>query len=90
LRKLYPSGIAEAEISGVRIGDLAIVAIPGEVFARTGIKIKEISSLANTIVAGYSNGGLRYISPQTRPLTREVMKRSFRYALLAGELRRRS
>jgi hypothetical protein len=63
LRKLYPSGIAEAEISGVRIGDLAIVAIPGEVFARTGIKIKEISSLANTIVAGYSNGGLGYLPP---------------------------
>jgi hypothetical protein len=63
LRKLYPSGIAEAEISGVRIGDLAIVAIPGEVFARTGIKIKEISSLANTMVAGYSNGEPGYLPP---------------------------
>ncbi len=61
LRKLYPSGIAEAEISGVRIGDLAIVAIPGEIFAGIGIKIKEISSLANTVVVGYSNGGLGYL-----------------------------
>ncbi len=61
LRNLYPSGVAEAEISGVRIGDLAIVAIPGEVFARTGLKIKEMSSLTNTVIAGYSNGGLGYL-----------------------------
>jgi hypothetical protein len=52
----------EIEIDGVAIGDLALVAIPGELLADLGREIVDRSPFATTLVFGYTNGYLGYIA----------------------------
>jgi len=44
------------ELRALRIGDLAIVSMPGEPFSRIGHSIKEASPFVFTMFAGYSSG----------------------------------
>ena len=44
------------EVQVLRIGALAIVAMPGEMFAEIGVAIKKASPFAFTMFAGYSSG----------------------------------
>ena len=52
-----------AFIQAIRIGDTAIVTIPGEAFAEIALAIRERSPAgrANTIFSGYSNGVISYL-----------------------------
>ena len=52
-----------AFIQAIRIGDTAIVAIPGEAFAEIALAIRDRSPTgrANTIFSGYSNGVISYL-----------------------------
>ncbi len=52
-----------AFIQAIRIGDTAIVAIPGEAFAEISLAIRERSPAgwAHTVFAGYSNGVISYL-----------------------------
>ncbi len=50
-----------AEIQALRIGPLAILSLPGEVFAGIGKRIKEDSPFSYNMVAGYANGNVGYI-----------------------------
>jgi len=45
----------------VGLGDLAIVAVPGETFSSFGLQLKRLSPFRNTLVLGYSNGCVGYI-----------------------------
>jgi len=49
------------EIQVLRIGDVAIVAIPGEPFAEMALEIRARSKFKHTVVAGYSNGCIGYM-----------------------------
>lgn len=54
------------ELQALTIGDkLGIIALPLEVFAETGLAIKEQSPTGATMLAAYSNGSLGYV-PTTR------------------------
>jgi hypothetical protein len=53
----------ELKLQAVRIGDVAIAAIPNEVFAITGLKLKLQSPLANTFNIELANGAEGYIPP---------------------------
>jgi hypothetical protein len=53
----------ELKLQAVRIGDTAIAAIPDEVFAITGLKLKQQSPLANTFTIELANGADGYIPP---------------------------
>jgi hypothetical protein len=53
----------ELKLQALRIGDLAIAAIPNEVFAITGLKIKAQSPLRATMVIELANGADGYIPP---------------------------
>jgi hypothetical protein len=46
----------EVQLQILRIGDLAIVAMPGEPFAEIGAAIKKASPFAYTMFCGYSSG----------------------------------
>ncbi len=59
---LVPTSI-DAEVQVMACGDAAIVAVPGELFAETGLDIKSRSPFSYTIVAAYSNGMIGYIPP---------------------------
>lgn len=51
------------KLQAIRIGDLGITAIPNEVYALTGLKIKARSPLSATFTIELANGGEGYIPP---------------------------
>ena len=51
----------DAEIQTIRIGELGIVSLPGEVFVELGIHAKKHSPFAYTMIGGYTNGNMGYI-----------------------------
>jgi len=51
----------EIEAQCIRIGDLALVAVPLEIFVQTGIAVKNASPFTHTLVSGYSNGWQGYL-----------------------------
>ncbi len=53
----------ELKLQALRLGDLAIAAIPNEVFAITGLKIKGQSPFARTFTIELANGAEGYIPP---------------------------
>ena len=53
----------ELKLQAIRVGDLGIAAIPNEVFALTGLKIKARSPLAGTFIVELANGSEGYIPP---------------------------
>ncbi|MCU0959535.1 MAG: hypothetical protein MUF48_05465 [Pirellulaceae bacterium] len=50
----------EAEVVGLRVGDLVLVTFPGELSVQIGLNIKQASPHERTVVAGYTNGYLYY------------------------------
>ena len=51
-------------VQSLRVGDAAMVALPGEVFAETGLAIKAQSPFHPTLIAELANDYLGYICPQ--------------------------
>lgn len=52
----------EVPIHGLRIGDLGIVGLHGEVFVEIGLDIKARSPFGQTMVVGLANGSVGYIA----------------------------
>jgi hypothetical protein len=50
-------------LQAVRIGDIGITAIPNEVYALTGLRLKELSPLPTTINIELANGSEGYLPP---------------------------
>ncbi|MCB1100092.1 MAG: HEAT repeat domain-containing protein [Verrucomicrobiae bacterium] len=53
----------EVTLQAVRIGDIAITGLPNEVYAITGLKLKERSPHAHTFNMSLANGAAGYIPP---------------------------
>ncbi len=53
----------ELVLQAIRIGDLAITALPNEVYGITGLKLKQQSPLVNTFNLELANGAEGYIPP---------------------------
>ncbi len=60
---LHDEPSRELKLQALRIGDLGIAAIPNEVFAITGLRIKARSPLPGTFVIELANGAEGYIPP---------------------------
>src|SRR5439155_16631688 len=60
---LHARPMAELKIQALRIGDLGIAALPNEVYALTGLKIKAMSPLQPTCNIELANGAEGYIPP---------------------------
>src|SRR4051794_41301034 len=54
---------ADTVLQAIRIGDFGITALPNEVYALTGLKIKAASPLAGTMNIELANDELGYIPP---------------------------
>ena len=52
------------EVMAVRIGDTAVVGLPGEMFAEYGIEIRSSSPASHTMVIELANGAIGYIPTQ--------------------------
>ena len=61
--QLHARQQTELKLQALRIGDLAIAAIPNEVFALTGLKLKAQSPLQPTFTIELANGAEGYIPP---------------------------
>ena len=51
------------EVQAFAIGDVALVALPGEFFAESGLRLRERSPFQHTIPIGYADGGVGYVPP---------------------------
>lgn len=51
----------EAELTAVRLGDAAILAVPGELFGSVGRAIRDRSPFAITLLVGYADGYIGYV-----------------------------
>lgn len=60
---LHENPTAEVPLQAIRIGDLAIAALPNEVFGITGLKLKAQSPLQPLVVMELANGAEGYIPP---------------------------
>jgi neutral ceramidase len=50
-----------AEVQVLRLGDVAVVGLPGEFFVEFGLELKRRSPARMTVVAGLANGSLGYV-----------------------------
>lgn len=50
-----------AELNALRLGDVALVTAPGEIFTETGMDVKRHSALPRTCFVGYTNGAIGYV-----------------------------
>ncbi len=57
------TGHEAAEVQAIRIGDLTVIGVPGELFARTALDIRTDHPRDRTIIAGLANGDLGYLPP---------------------------
>ena len=55
------SAIVPVEVQILRLGEIILAGIPGEVFVEIGLGIKEGSPFEHTFVAGYTNGCIGYM-----------------------------
>jgi len=58
-RRLHP--VLDIEIAGLRVGDGALVALPGEIFAGIGRGIRAASPYRHTALAELANGSYGYV-----------------------------
>jgi neutral ceramidase len=54
----------DADISALRIGDVALAFVPAELFSELGVAIKGRSPAPVTLVVGYTDGALWYVPPR--------------------------
>src|SRR5204862_1008363 len=60
---LHDKPFRDVKLQAIRIGDVGIAAIPCEVFALTGLKLKAQSPLVKTFTIELANGEEGYIPP---------------------------
>ena len=69
-----------AEIQVLRIGDMALVGVPGELFVELGLAIKRGSDLRDCFVCGFANGNIGYIPTRyAYPRGRYEVTSAYRY-----------
>ena len=55
------SAVVDAEVQALALGDVALVGVPGELFAALGLAVKRAAPARHTIVLGYASGNIGYI-----------------------------
>jgi neutral ceramidase len=55
-----PKGLS-FKVNAMSLGDLVFLCVPGELFASTGLALKQYSGVSNLVVAGYTNGYVGYL-----------------------------
>lgn len=74
-----------AEIQVFRIGDVAVVGLPGEFFVEYGLELQRLSPARLTLVAGLANGSLGYVPTPAAFEEGGYEPTSWRYSRLAPE-----
>lgn len=61
LAHMAQSDPIDVHLQAIRIGDTALVGVPGEPFAEIGVEVKRRSKAPHTVFCGYTNGLFAYI-----------------------------
>ncbi|MBD3185162.1 hypothetical protein GF312_22975 [Candidatus Poribacteria bacterium] len=64
VKKVKLAAKVPVEVQVIKLGDIGIVGIPGEVFVDIGLSIKKDSPFNHTFVTGYTNGCIGYMPTQ--------------------------
>jgi neutral ceramidase len=56
--------LCNAHFSALRLGDLAIIFLPGEIFSETALAVEAASPFAKTLVVGFSESSIGYVPPR--------------------------
>ena len=56
-----PMAPVAAEMQALRVGELALVSAPAEIFTENGLLVKRESAAANTFFVSYTNGSIGYV-----------------------------
>jgi hypothetical protein len=75
----------EAEIQVLRIGDVAVIGLPGEFFVEFGLELKRCSPAPRTLVVGLANGSLGYVPTPEAFAQGGYEPTPWRYSRLAPE-----
>jgi len=75
-----------AELQTVRVGDLALVGIPGELFVELGLAVKARSPFLHTLVLGLANGSVGYLPTREACESGGYEAVATQFALGAGEM----
>jgi hypothetical protein len=78
--------LMKAELQVLRIGDVAFVAVPGELFVELGLEIKGRSPFPYTFVVGLANGSIGYLPTRAAFEAGGYEAVATRYAVGAGEI----
>ena len=70
--------VLDTRVQSLRIGDAALVALPGEIFAATGLAVRGQSPAQATLIASLANDYLGYVCP------REALERQGGYETWAS------
>jgi neutral ceramidase len=74
-----------AEVQAFAAGNLALVALPGEFFAESGLNLCAQSPFPRTLLIGYANGGVGYVPPPAAFAEGGYETRLARWSRLAPE-----
>ncbi len=78
--------LMKAELQALRIGDVAFVAVPGELFVELGLDIKSRSPFPYTFVVGLANGSIGYLPTRAAVEAGGYEAVATRFASGAGEI----
>lgn len=53
--------VTQIPVQAIKLGDIGIVAVPGETFSAQGMEVKRRSPFPHTLFLGYTNGCISYI-----------------------------
>lgn len=73
------------EVQAIRIGDVAIVGLPGEAFTELGLLVKAMSPAARTLVVGYANDYVGYLAPRSEWLDGGYETQEGPWSLVSGQ-----
>lgn len=59
IMKECPVASREVEVQAIRIGELAVVGLPGEIFVEFGLDVKRLSPFPHTMIDTMCNGSIR-------------------------------
>jgi hypothetical protein len=67
-------------VQAIRLGDLALVSAPGELFVELGLAVKQGAGTSNVFIAGFGNDNIGYIpTRRAYPLGGYEVSEAYKY-----------
>jgi hypothetical protein len=71
------------DLSAIRLGDLALLTLPGDPYVEIGLALEEMSGAPHTLVAGFTNGMVGYLCTENWQSANGFQEKYIGYRLLS-------